>query len=352
MTEFYETKTRYVSATNCEYPISFEDWLKLPDDKKAAALYVNFFETIVLAYIKSTATCVEEQDLLSTLLQYLVKNVPVIKKDKRKYNGNYIYRVSYNAMAALRRFKGANERIDHYAPRYVQTKDGDEWDTFEIIEDERRPMTEQLEFAIDEIHAILAKSDATEIAVINHLLYDKKLSKRAEARYDEIVATLRGLLSKYKRDLLPDADIKFFDVIRHKELLESATVIMRDGEKAVFLGEIRKSDINSKTEYVFVGANRDYVLPEKVAGELRVVEEIQKEECSVKFAEIINCEDIVDSATVIMEDGVKATYLGEKRMSNITSKVEYVFFGPNSDYIVPEKVAKKLKVVSVELYQD
>lgn len=352
MNEFYETKARYVSATNCEYPLSFESWLELPDDMKAAALYVNFFETIILAYIKSTATCVDEEDLLSTLLQYLMKNVPVIVENKKKYNGNYIYRVSYNAMAALRRVKGANERIDHYAPRYVQTKDGDEWDTFEIVEDEQRPMTSQLEYAIDEIHAILAKSDATELAVINHLLYNKKLSNRAEVRYDEIVATLRGMLSRYKRELLPDADVRFFDVIRHKELIESATVVMRDGTKAVFLGETRTSDITSKTEYVFVGPNKDYVLPEKVAGELRVVEEVQKDECTAKFSEIINCEDIVDSATVIMEDGVKATYFGEKRMSNITGKTEYVFFGPNNDYIVPEKVAKRLKVVNVELYKD
>ena len=50
-----------------------------------------------------------------------------------------------------------------------------------------------------------------------------------------------------------------------------------------------------------------------------------------------------------MTDGTKAVYYGEIRvLPNGAEKV--VFFGANQDYLVPIKLAKRLKVLNVELY--
>lgn len=100
--EFYETRKIYREYLNFTSPYTFEQWMNLPQDHKAVALYVNFFDVIVSAWYKTKSFYASEQEGVETICQYLLKNVPIIEASEgKKYNPKYIYRVAYNCLYCI-----------------------------------------------------------------------------------------------------------------------------------------------------------------------------------------------------------------------------------------------------------
>ena len=103
MNQFMETKVRFEAATRCNYPISYDEWMALPVGLKAAALFVNFYAQVTLAWQKAKAEYTSDEEGIGVVMQYLLKNTDIISNDPKKFSPNYIYRVAYNCMGCLRR---------------------------------------------------------------------------------------------------------------------------------------------------------------------------------------------------------------------------------------------------------
>jgi hypothetical protein len=273
--EFKEAKERYESAIGKKAPITFEEWFTLPDSHKAAALFINFYNQITLAWTKAKADFVEDEDGLSTVMQYLMKNVPIIETNPNKYSETYIYRVAYNCMGCLRRSKADIARYKECVSEW-HSKDScyggsDESSYFDFIGMDE--LADKLHLAADILYDLYGELDRDEKAVINNILKGTRLTKKSKERESEIYTTLRYAFRRFAADFATPSLIcnNFADVLKYDDLIESAVVIMRDGTKAVYCGEKRISP-NSKTEIVFFGPTQDYVMPINLTYDLEVIE--------------------------------------------------------------------------------
>lgn len=133
--EFYATRELFISYTEYDTPLSFDEWLALADDLKAAVLYCQFFEQITLAWYKLKSVYSSEADGVAEALQYLQKNVEIIKADEKRFTPSYIYKIMYNCLYCLcrdpNRYKKAYE---NEVSNIVLTSDG-ELDLFDTCVD-------------------------------------------------------------------------------------------------------------------------------------------------------------------------------------------------------------------------
>lgn len=60
--QFKQTRDMFASATGMTESISYEEWATLPTDLKAAALFVNFYDQITLAWYKTKGEHTYEED--------------------------------------------------------------------------------------------------------------------------------------------------------------------------------------------------------------------------------------------------------------------------------------------------
>lgn len=100
-TQFYQTKVRFREFSNYERPLTYEEWMAAPDECKAAILYVQFYDQITLAWMKTKSVYTDINDGVSEILQYLNKNVEKIKNDSKRFTPRYIYRVAWNCLSCL-----------------------------------------------------------------------------------------------------------------------------------------------------------------------------------------------------------------------------------------------------------
>lgn len=141
MSAFTETKNLFAEAINYTTPLTFSQWMQLADecnpsnDMRAAALFVQFFEQITLAWYKVRSYYTLEEDGVSTVLQYLQKNVPVIAKNPKRYNAKYIYQVAFNCLYCIcHDLILERERFNRETSNLVPTSDGD-LDLFDLVAD-------------------------------------------------------------------------------------------------------------------------------------------------------------------------------------------------------------------------
>lgn len=98
MYQFNETRKYFFSVTNITEPLSYSEWMDLSDSDKIAALYLQFYSEITLAYSKVKTYYSDGTGAVEELLMYLVKNVPKIEEDEKKFSPRYIYRVAFNCL--------------------------------------------------------------------------------------------------------------------------------------------------------------------------------------------------------------------------------------------------------------
>ena len=135
LSTFYETRSNFIPFVfpkNDVRSLSYEEWINIPQDYKSAALFIEFFNEILLAWDKANAyDFIPAPDGVSIVLQYLEKNVEKIKSNSKKYTPNYIYTVAYNCMYCIcHDLKSVKGRWENETDRYVTTADG-EFDLFE-----------------------------------------------------------------------------------------------------------------------------------------------------------------------------------------------------------------------------
>lgn len=166
MAAFYETRTTLRNFVEFEEPLTFDAWKVIPDDKKAAALFLHFFEQITLAWDKANAfDFVDGEEGVTTVLQYLQKQVcdiyekghpkkkatrkqlqenpekyavrRVLEETPEKFSEAYIYRVAYNALYCIcHDLKSVQDRWDNETSSIVE-HDGEELNLFDTISNSR-----------------------------------------------------------------------------------------------------------------------------------------------------------------------------------------------------------------------
>lgn len=99
--DFNATRNMFREYINYTDPLSYEEWLAAADDHKAAIIYVQFFDQITLAWYKVKSFYASEEEGVETALQYIMKNVPLIRDDKSKFSCSYIYRIMFNCLYCI-----------------------------------------------------------------------------------------------------------------------------------------------------------------------------------------------------------------------------------------------------------
>lgn len=106
----YQSFKEVLDIYPCDYS-TFRGWYCIPRELKAIALYVNFYDQITLAWSKTRKYFVLEEDGVSTILQYLEKNVDVILENPKRFTPAYIYTITKNCVYCLGRIQ---RDIDFY----------------------------------------------------------------------------------------------------------------------------------------------------------------------------------------------------------------------------------------------
>lgn len=97
MGAFRDTKLHFYSILGDKVN-SYEEWMVLPKNLRAASLYITFYNEIMTAWNKTKSFYTPEEDGVSCILQYLVKNESIIADNKEKFNPRYVYRIAFNCL--------------------------------------------------------------------------------------------------------------------------------------------------------------------------------------------------------------------------------------------------------------
>ena len=205
---------------------TFEEWNTADEEDKASLLYVTFYQEITLAWYKVITVpgvvYVSQEDGVSTVLQYLVKNVSKISEDSARYTPGYIYLVCYNCLNSLvltRTTDRLRSSIEcGLDGPHINDGEHSKLDLLSVI-----PGTSpdfESEVLVDEIWNIIRHMGPKAEKVVNHLINPTDTLRKVRAKskeresdrladvsvtkdeYDEIIKELRTQLYPYLEALL------------------------------------------------------------------------------------------------------------------------------------------------------
>lgn len=235
---FYDTRKLFIELTGYKAPLTFEDWKAQPDSLKAAILFVQFYNEILLAWDKADSLDFgNDSEGVSTVLQYLEKQVKTIQyfeknnpnkkasaefrrqhpddciaieqrkieEDPSRFSPGYIYRVAYNCLYCIcgHDRKCDKDRIGNETSSIVMY-DGEELDIFDTFVDKHN--------CIESVYANSSLENE-----FWSVIEDTGLSAEKVMRYllSQDVADLKALNSRnkrYKDDPLRDVEVSMENV--------------------------------------------------------------------------------------------------------------------------------------------
>lgn len=196
--EFYTARSLFREHINYTHPYSFDEWSNLPEDHKAVGLYVQYFDQIILAWYNSKSFYASEEEGVETVLQYLLKNVPIIQNNPKRFTPKYIYRVAYNCLYCISHDRICDkDRYELEVSNIAQGSDG-EINMFDLIEDAAKSKEFDLsDKAIQSRFWQIVDSDPDTKALVEHILNGQRLPFRGK-RKDAAMNTLKENLSQFK----------------------------------------------------------------------------------------------------------------------------------------------------------
>lgn len=168
MSQFRTTRNLYLeSLSGFEFPLTYDAWLNADDEHKAVLLFVNFFAEIELAWYKTRFSFVNEEDAVSQVSLYLVKNVDFIKADEKRFTANYIYRVAENCLKSLTYIERDINREKFECPNDVEL-DGETVNLYDLTPSEDDPI--EIQHAKEAVWDIIDKMGLKTKKVVNRLI--------------------------------------------------------------------------------------------------------------------------------------------------------------------------------------
>ena len=131
LSALYETRNLFISYTSYVKSLSFEQWKAVPEDQKAAVLFVQFFDQVCMAYNKANKGVINAEDAVSIVLQYLQKNVAKILEQPNRFSPAYIYQVCYNCIYCILEGEKLQKRLAE-TPSTIDY-DGEELNLFDSL---------------------------------------------------------------------------------------------------------------------------------------------------------------------------------------------------------------------------
>lgn len=176
--QFRETRNLYINYLQYTKPLSYVEWVSLPDDHKAAALFVQYFDQIELAWYKAKSLFTSEEDGVYTVMQYLMKNVEIIKANPKRFTPAYIYRVAYNCLYCICHDPIVERiRFETTTSNITYTSSGDELDLFDTTVSIHSDI--ELTYDRNQFWQAVAALGPKGQKVVNHLLNKAPLGKYA-----------------------------------------------------------------------------------------------------------------------------------------------------------------------------
>jgi len=239
MSQFRTTRNLYLEyLSSFEFPLTYESWLAADDEYKAVLLFVNFFDEIELAWYKQRWSYVLEEEAVSTVNLYLIKNVEKIKADPKRFRPGYIYTVASNCIYCLREPLVEINRDKYEVSNEISVGDDivNLYDLAPSVDD-----SYEVKQAKEAVWDIIAKMGPKAEKVVNRLINPddslavtrgksnandklKDVSVSAE-EYDSIISSLRSNS----------------ELVRHLELIANGSDIpVGDKKREEFVKEIEK----------------------------------------------------------------------------------------------------------------
>ena len=185
---FRETYNSMRETIGYTKPISYQEWVNVRDDYKAAWLYVQFFDQISLAWYKVSLNnrYADEDNGVSEMLSYCVKNVTKILEDGRRFTPNYMYRVAYNCLYCIAIDRvGFKMTYETCVSQYVNSGDGDELNIFDTVAVDESPLEE---ITREEIWEIIRNQSVEMQQVIEDAINGRHLNKANKAKLQKLFA--------------------------------------------------------------------------------------------------------------------------------------------------------------------
>ena len=244
--QFQMTREMFAEAmTAYQFPMTYEEWMNVPDDYKCAALFINFYDTITLAWQKQKVYFLEDEDAVSMIIQYLLKNVDKIKEDPKRYKEAYIFTVAARAIIGFVRPMARQEYYDNYQGQYFDTPDGGEKDIFEIIEDKID------RFDQEKFCTIMANLSGEEFELAMIIISARPLTSREMNKYADVYDKLREAFAEYQE--IPESCAKVSD--NHTEMTESYAEEMTESYAEVEYADSYEVEYPDSYEYSLLMAS-------------------------------------------------------------------------------------------------
>lgn len=232
MSQFRATRDLYKEyLSGFEFPLTYSAWCNADDEYKAVLLFVNFFEQIELAWYKTRFSYVLEEDAVSQVNVYLMKNVPFIQADEKRFKASYIYTVAANCLRSLTYIERDINREKYDTPNEV-TLDDSSVDLFDLAPS--HDDTYEMKQIKEALWTIIDKMDPKARKVINQLINpDDTLSKTrskdgdlladvsvSQAELPSIIETIKAELAPFADYFLPVDETTYGDTARDRFLKE------------------------------------------------------------------------------------------------------------------------------------
>ena len=244
--EFIETRKLFQTVFQYDRtkPLSFDQWLKIPDDQKSAVLYLQFYDQITLAWDKTKSFYTLTADGVSTVLQYLEKNVPIIKANPKKFNERYIYRVAYNCLSCI-----CHDLIyprlayEHEVPEEISghSDDGSRFSYYDLISDRNDDIEKQIA-DIEADRQLQIFWDAVEKDEDTTMVIEKFL----DIPNDQIIKHLKVKFGTKKKRIPTSINKKLNDV---PKMISSVILDLCDPDSDIFNPEFNLSEFKIALSY-------------------------------------------------------------------------------------------------------
>lgn len=133
---FHDTRSMYLNYLDYKKPLSFDEWNACNLDQKIAVLFVQFYSEITLAWSKvNSFEQITGEEGVSTICQYLKKNVPVIEKNPARFSAAYLYKVAYNCLYCICHDRKCDKERWENETSAIVVKDGTEYNLFDTVAD-------------------------------------------------------------------------------------------------------------------------------------------------------------------------------------------------------------------------
>lgn len=272
-TAFTKAKRMFDAAIRAEYgkavnaSTSYDEWIQLPDDLKAAALFVIFYDKITLVRIKTYIHTVSDDDAVSMVCDKLVSITPKIVEDARMFSPSFMYTAIKNVLGEPLRQK-KYRMVNILDSRAFYSDDDSDPVPYDVRIDTAAMVDDSMTDTIDILMTWDSLTDEQKEMVKALLRNDRRSSGLSRHFQKKAIRDLQKIFADFKNGESAPEKLTFGDVYERDDFVECADVVMPDGNIAQYYGMTEGDEDHIRI--IFIGAYRDYKISIKRAAKLEV----------------------------------------------------------------------------------